>query len=88
MEQILKGMCLEIIAIVKNLPSLLVALPSGVKPKLETLTFVTTCLRWLDCLKHSQCDLIPIPSDVPADKIPSGIRNVGDMDFLDINIVL
>lgn len=48
----LKGMCLEIIAIVKNLSLLLSALPSGVKPKLETLTFVTTCLRLLDCFKQ------------------------------------
>lgn len=31
--------------------------------------------------QHSQRDLILIPSDVPADKIPSGIRSAGDMDF-------
>lgn len=85
MRQILQGMCLEFIAIVKNLSSLLIARPSGVKPKLEMLTCVTTCLRLLD---HGQRDLICIPSDVPANKIPSGIRNVVDMDFLDISIIL
>lgn len=85
MRQILEGMCLEFTAIVKNLSSLLIAHPSGVKPKLELLMCVTTYLRLLD---HGQRDLICIPSDVPADKIPTGMRNVVDMDFLDISIVL
>lgn len=90
-RQILKGMYLEIIAIVKNLSSLLIALPSGVKPKLETLTFVTTCLRLLDCLKHKSAQSA-WPNSYSfwcsSCKIPSRIRNVGDMDFLDISIVL
>lgn len=51
-RQIFKGMYLEITAIGKNLSPLLISLPSGVQPNLEMLTFVTTCLRLLDCLKH------------------------------------
>lgn len=45
-------MYLETIVIVKTLFSLLIAFLPVVKPKPGTLTFVITCLKFLDHLKH------------------------------------